>query len=79
MSYGWMFLVSPQSTVYFTRDGRLLSWSEYMLPRIARRYRVLNRNVWWNRPPNVRIEAENDAEAVDALLALAARRIVEES
>lgn len=42
------------------------------LNRRARSYRVLNRNVWWNRPALVRVEAVNEFAAIEALLASSA-------
>ncbi len=40
------------------------------LERRARTYRVLNRNIWWNRAPMWAFEANDDANAADKLLAI---------
>jgi hypothetical protein len=48
-------------------------------PRVrARRYNVLNRNVWWNRAPMLTLFAASDSDAATALISCAGR-IVEES
>jgi hypothetical protein len=60
-------IVSPQATMYMTRNG-LLTWEQYELPRRARRYAVLNRNVWWHRPAMLHLDAATDGAAADALI-----------